>query len=140
MIEADKYIKLVKTYFNFLVSEFKFKTTEEKIRGNAFYEVLYKEKAFIISISYENIEDYFAVVIFILKNGVLPDYDDKTKTLHLNQLNHLILPFMDGDEIKKNNQFFASFDAADSIERKILKSAKELRLWMRHSTELIKEG
>ena len=90
MIESGDYIKIVKNYFGFLITEFNFQLLEEKVRGNAFYDVQYKDNARIVSISYENIEDHLLVTVFVLENGGMPDYDDKTKTLHLKQLNKLV--------------------------------------------------
>ncbi len=81
MIEGNKYIETVKSYFEFLIAEFGFKLSEEKISGHTFYDIKYKDNARVISISYENIEDYLLVIIFMLQDGELPDYDDKTKIL-----------------------------------------------------------
>ncbi len=106
MIEANQYIETVESYFGFLTTEFDFKVSEEKIIGNAFYDVQYKDETRIVSVSYENIEDYLLVIIFLLQNGKLPDYDDKTKTLHLNQLNAKVLPSIDRTEINVNNEYF----------------------------------
>jgi len=39
MIAGSIYIAIVKAYFDFLTTEFNFKISEEKIRGNAFYDV-----------------------------------------------------------------------------------------------------
>lgn len=131
MIEASQYITIVKSYFDFLITEFSFKIREEKIRGNAFYDVHYEDGNRIVSISYENIEDYFQVVIFMLKNGELPDYDDKTRTLHLNILNAQVLSSIERREIGLNNECFFKFTPKDALERKLLKAAKELRLYLK---------
>lgn len=136
MKEDKEYVNTVKNYFEFLISEFRFRILEEKIRGNAFYDVQYIDSKRVISISYENIEDYLLVIIFILQNGKLPDYDNKTKTLHLNQLNAKILTNIDKKEINLNNEYFSKFHAIDELERKLLKSAKELRLCLIHFDEL----
>lgn len=136
MKEDKEYVNTVKNYFEFLISEFRFRILEEKIRGNAFYDVQYIDSKRVISISYENIEDYLLVIIFILQNGKLPNYDNKTKTLHLNQLNAKILTNIDKKEINLNNEYFSKFHAIDELERKLLKSAKELRLCLIHFDEL----
>ena len=80
------------------------KVTEEKERGNAFYDVQYRNKDKIVSVSYENIEDYLQVIVFLLERGRMPDYDDKTKTLHLNHLNGLVMSKVGKDEISSNTQ------------------------------------
>jgi len=133
VIEGSQYITIVKSYFNFLITEFNFKIREEKLRGNAFYDVAYEDVNRIVSISYENIEDYFQVVIFMLKNGELPDYDDKTRTLHLNIINAQVLSSIERREIDLNNEYFLKFTPKDTLERKLLKSGKELRLYLNHA-------
>jgi len=131
VIEGSHYIEIVKAYFNFLITEFSFKIREEKLRGNAFYDVAYEDVNRIVSISYENIDDYFQVVIFMLKNGELPDYDDKTRTLHLNIINAQVLSSIEKREIDLNNEYFLKFTPKHTLERKLLKSAKELRLYLK---------
>ena len=130
MINANIYAELVESYFSFLEKEFGYILIQEKIRENVFYEIRYAKPNKQISVSYENLEDYFLVTIFLLENGKLPDYDDKSKTLHLSQLNKTILPIITSQQIQLNNNYFSIFKTSDRIENRILKSAKELRLCM----------
>jgi hypothetical protein len=132
MIDGKIYIEIVKLFFSFLVNEFGFIQTKETENGNAFYDVEYKDVERVISISYENVEDYLQVIVFILKNGKLPDYDDKLYTLHLGELNKIILSKIDKKDIEENNILFNEVEANNSLERKLLKSAKELRLILKH--------
>lgn len=69
MIDGKLYISKVKEFFSFLILEYDFKIDKETINGNAFYDIEYKNNKKIISISYENIEDYYMVTIFKLKDG-----------------------------------------------------------------------
>jgi len=137
MIDGNKYIEIVRIYFHFLITEFGFKVSEEIINGNFFYRLRYINKIKAVTISYENIEDYLSVFISILQNGELPDYDDKTKTLHLNRINAQILSRIDKNEISLNNEYFDKFNPKDELERKLLKSAKELRLCLKHYDEIL---
>lgn len=132
MIDGKKYIEIVKLFFSFLITEFGFKQTKDTENGNAFYDVEYQDAKKVVSISYENIEDYLQVIVFKLKNGKLPDYDDKTHTLHLNELNKMVLSGIDKNEIERNSEEFDKFDANNELERKLLKSAKELKLVLKH--------
>ncbi|MBP9718303.1 hypothetical protein KBD59_03335 [Candidatus Gracilibacteria bacterium] len=134
MIEGRKFIDKVKEYFSFLIDEFDFSIIDEQIQGNVFYKLKYKneKRELAISINYENIEDYFQVIAFKLQNGKMPDYDDKTKTLHLNKLTELLFPKVSKNEIEANNEYFSKFEAKDELHRKLLKSAKELRLLLKH--------
>ena len=68
MIDGKEYIETVKEYYSFLTTEFNLPIVNEKVRGNAFYDVQYGDKTKIVSINYENIEDYFQVIIFKLQN------------------------------------------------------------------------
>ena len=132
MIKGTQYIEIVKRYFSFLEEEFHFEIFNEKIFGSAFFDVEYKDKERVVSISYENIEDYFLVIIFILQNGKKPDYDDKTRTINLHKLNATILTKLDKNQMILNNNYFLKFTAENETERKILKSAKELRLCLKN--------
>ncbi|RYE51583.1 MAG: hypothetical protein EOP48_18005 [Sphingobacteriales bacterium] len=131
MVEGTEYVQTVRTIFSFLSKEYGFTDTNEKIRANVFYDVQYQTPSKVISISYENIEDYLQVIVFKLKNGKLPEYDDKTHTLHLNALNKLAFSKASKADIELNNQYFDHHVKVDTaFERKLLKSAKDLRLAM----------
>lgn len=136
MNDAKKYIETVKEYYSFLITECDLSIINEKIRGNAFYDIQYGDKTKIVSISYENIEDYFQVIIFKLQNGGIPNYDDETKTLHLNKLNKVILSKTEKNEFNLNNEYFSKFHTREKLQKEILKSAKELRLFLKHYSEL----
>lgn len=90
----------------------------------------------IISVSYENIEDHLEVIVFMLQNGKMPNYDDKTKTLHLKQLNRLVMTKASKEEINLNAEYFTNYKAKNELERKLLKEAKELRLCLKHFNEI----
>jgi hypothetical protein len=137
MIEGAIYINKVREYFSFLTNEFEFTELHESENGNAFYDVEYNDTNIAVSVSYENIEDCLLVIIFLLENGIRPNYDDKTHTLHLNALNKMILPLISKDDIEDNNSFFDNHLTNGPIERKLLKSAKELRLILINWNKLI---
>jgi len=136
MIDGKEYMEAVKEYYSFLTAEFNLPIVNEKIRGNAFYDIQYGDKTKIVSINYENIEDYFQVIIFKLQNGQMPDYDDKANTVHLNRLNAAVLSKIDRNEINLNNEYFIKFQTKDEVEKKLLKAAKELRLCLKYFNTL----
>lgn len=119
-------------FFFFSDHLIRFRLLKETENGNVFYEVEYSDSERAVSISYENIEDYLQVIVFKLKNRKFPDYDDKTSTLHLNELNKKVLSGIDKKEIERNSEEFNKFNANDDLERKLLKSAKELRLALKY--------
>lgn len=132
MIDPTSYTKKVTQYFAYLTDEFGFVLTEEQLRGNVYYDVNYRLEGKLISISYENVEDYLLVIIFILDNGKLPSFDDETKTLHLEKLRAAIFPTLDQKELSHNGKMFVKFEAKTRFERDLLKSAKDLRLCLLH--------
>lgn len=136
MVEDLEYIESVKLYYSFLETEFGFIKTNETVNGNAFYDIEFTDNVRVISISYDNIEDQLEVIVFMLQNGKMPDYDDKIKTLHLKQLNKLILTKASKQEINLNAEYFTKFNAKNKLERKLLKEAKELRLCLKHFDEI----
>jgi hypothetical protein len=136
MIEGLEYIKVVKLFYSFLETEFGFKKVNETVNGNAFYDVEYRDTEKVISVSYENIEAHLEVIVFKLLNGKMPDYDDKSQTLHLNQLNKSLMSRVDKAEISSNAQYFMNHNPKDDLERKLLKGAKELRLCLKHFDQL----
>ncbi|MEO6168171.1 MAG: hypothetical protein ABIO46_12410 [Chitinophagales bacterium] len=132
MIEGLEYVETVKSFFSFLKSNYDFKKIKQTINGNAFYDVEYMGEGKVVSISYENIEDHLEIIVFKLQNGEMPDYDDKSRTLHLSQLNAIVMPKADKSEMSSNNRYFAKFHPKDELERMLLKSAKELRLYLKY--------
>jgi len=136
MLVGEEYINIVKDYFRFLTEEFGFQIIEEKIRSNTFYDVRYRDSTRAISVSYENIEDYLQVIVFMLQNGKLPDYDDKSKTLHLNHLNKVFHSKIRQPD-HSGSTYFKKFGVESPFERKLFKSAKELRFCLYHFDDLL---
>jgi len=136
MVEDIEYIETVKLYYSFLETEFGFRKTNETVNGNAFYDVEFTDNERIISVSYENIEDHLEVIVFMLQNGEMPNYDDKTKTLHLKQLNRLVMTKASKEEINLNAEYFTNYKTKNELERKLLKEAKELRLCLKYFNEI----
>jgi len=132
MVTGDWFIEKVKNYFSFLIDEYGYVLTEEEKAGNYYYTLKYSDNIRTISVSYENIEDYLTVIIHVLQNGSLPNYDDKTKTLHLSKINEIIHPLVKNEEVFSNNKHFKQFHAENEFDRKLLKSAKEIRLCLKH--------
>jgi hypothetical protein len=132
MIDADRYSDFVKRTFSFLETEFNMMFGDFIKNGNVFYDVQYRDREKIISISLETIENYFQVILFKLDNGEMPDYDDKRKTIPLNKLNEDILKTLEKSEFSDNNEHFREFETKDKTEEIILKSARDLRLCLKH--------
>jgi hypothetical protein len=113
------------------MTEYAMTLEKGKINGNAFYDIQFRNKDNVISVSLENIENYFQVILFKLDNGRLPDYDDKVRTIHLTELNKKFLTTLDKNEFDDNDRHFGDIVTTDQTEKQILKSAKDLRLCLR---------
>jgi len=121
---------MAKKVYSFLNYEFGLNIITERINGNAFYHLEYGNDKRVISISYENIEDYLQVIIFILDDGKRPNYDDKLHTLHLNTLNKAVFVSISKDQLTLNEEHFADLETENMLERRLLKEAKALRLYL----------
>ena len=128
MITSEKYTDFVKQTFSFLENEFDYEIGTININGTIFYDVEYNKKNTIISISLETLENYIRIIVFKLENGIRPDYYDKTKTIHLNQLTKEIIPTLKKFDLQQNQIYFEKVRAETEIEKSILKGAKELRI------------
>ncbi len=133
MIEKVKYISAVKEYYSFLQSEFSLKVSKEYNAGNAFYNIEFKGKRLKISISYENIEDYFLITIYKPKNFWEALHGKATKSIRINELTPLISEKLAVDDFNENDVLFSKFESNGSIERMLLKGAKDLRLCLKYA-------
>jgi hypothetical protein len=132
-MDGSEYIAIVRLFFSFLETEFGLNQSSEEVNGNAFYDVEYRDDQKVISISYENIEDHLQVIVFILQNGEMPDYDDKTHTLHLEYLSRLALANVKDSDIASNDERFKEFKPKGELQAKLWKNAKQLRLCLMHT-------
>ncbi len=137
MIEGQEFTELVQRYFFFLRADFGFEAPGEDVRGSVFYEVTYKHAVRNVSISYENIEDYLLVIVYLLHHGNVPDYDDNSRTLHLPELSKLMVRKVDQNERLMNDRHFSDFSASSPLEQKLLKAAKELRLCLTYFDRIV---
>ncbi|MCC2545499.1 hypothetical protein LJY25_03515 [Hymenobacter sp. BT175] len=136
MVEAQVFLRAAKTYFAFLVSEFAFAELSETVRSVVFYELQYRNAAQVVSISFENLEDYLQITVFQLVNQQLPDYNDSHHTYHLHTLNHALSKLVGPDDWQENQRFFEEFKPEGTVERRLLKAAKELRVCLTHFDRL----
>lgn len=139
MISSQLFILKVAEYFDFLVTEFDFELVQGKVVENIFYEQRFSDGRKVVSISYENIEDYLQIIVYLLENGLLPDVDDGIRTLHLKQLNSVIFPLVSRDELEAKREEFGRFNASGKIENDLLKGAMELSLCLKHFPSLLFE-
>jgi hypothetical protein len=132
MLTKKDYSEAVNKYFKYLEIDFDYKKIFENKSNTLLYDVRYSNNSNIISISYEIQGDGVKVIIFMLQNGNIPDYDDKAHTLHLE---YLMKDISNDDKFNKcideNNNYFLKYNKPIiDVENAILKKAKELRLYL----------
>lgn len=132
MISSQFFVTKVSDYFAFLVSGFDFEFDDLTVREDIYYEQRFNDGRKVVSISYENLEDYLKVTVYLLENGQLPAYDDEQRTLLLGQINAAVFPNIGKTEIEQNNNYFACFQAQSEFEKHLLKQAKDLRLSLKY--------
>ena len=135
MITSEKYIAFVKETFSYLIDELDYEVGNIKINGNIFYDVEFKKTNKVISISLETLENYPRVIIFNSDGRILSDYDNRTKTIHLNELTKEILPNLEKINFELNEKYFEKFKPETETEKLILKSAKELRICLKNKNK-----
>jgi len=138
VFNKDEYFSNIEKQFMFLLDDFEYQVINEKSKISFLYDVNFQKSNSVISVSFDIRENYLQVILFILKDGHFPDYDDKEHTIHLEKLNNMILPLLSKEEISDNNDFFQNIKPLNQLEKRILKSAKELRLCMKSKSYLFK--
>ena len=128
MVTDNEYFEKVETYFKFLVNEFKFKVESKTFNGNVFFDIEYKSKNILISISYENIEDFLEIIIFPNSANNNISFKGSNENFRLSQLRNDLLTKIKNSDFEKNNKFFIKFKTKNNFERNLLKSAKDLRI------------
>ena len=129
-MNGQQFIDTVILYFNDFLAQYGFTFVEGKYSGRL-YDVQFESVKYSLSISYEPGDDYLLVVLFTLKEGKLSDFDDRTQTFRLGDLNAKFMPLISSDEINENNVYFSRYVATTPLEKQLLKSAKDLRLCMK---------
>lgn len=136
MILRLDFERVVLSYFNFLIREFNYNLKKVSQNGNMFYELSYERYDNIISVSYECYQDFLVINLYVLKNGSMPDYDDNKFSYRLHDLNKILFSFISKNEIMENNNLFSNYETENEFEIELLKSAKELRLCVKHINKI----
>ncbi|MCD8511858.1 MAG: hypothetical protein LRY73_19725 [Bacillus sp. (in: Bacteria)] len=137
MLNRDEYFSIIEKQFMFLVNEFEYTPLDKKSKISFLYDVNFQKGNTLITVSLDVRESYLQVILFNLTDGHLPDYDNEN-TIHLEKLNKMILSNLSKEEMKENNKFFQYIQPKNQLEKRILKSAKELRLCMKNNKFIFK--
>lgn len=92
------------------------------------YSVSFSGPSHLVSVSHEPGEAFLIVFVSPAGKKRLSDFDDKTRTPRLSDLNGKYMPLITNEERTQNEAFFRSVKINDDDEARLLKCAKELRL------------
>lgn len=126
-MDGQDYLRITTDAFVPFLSELGFRMDAPSISGR-FYRVSFTALRHQVSLSYEPGDDAFFVVVFCREGGQLSDYDDRTRTPRLSDLNMRYMHLVSVSERASNQAFFEGVIARDPGEGLVLKAAKELRL------------
>jgi len=84
-----EFIEYVKKEFGFLILEFNFKM-EKEIKDQLAYGVLFKSKTRAVQVYHEVLDQFSSVMIFRLRDGRLPDWDDTENSVPLHKISDFI--------------------------------------------------
>ncbi len=73
MFNKDEYFSIIEKQFMFLLDEFEYQVINEKSKISFLYNVNFQKSNSMISVSFDIRENYLQVILFILKDGHLPD-------------------------------------------------------------------
>lgn len=136
-INEEQYFGVVTAYFSFLVTELGFNLSREYTNSSFFMMAEYRRGIeLLVSIPYEQGNDYLDIMIFRLDNGREPHYDDLSRNLQLRRITDEILAGVSRNEKVANSKLFSQFHAGTDIEKRLLNAAKAMRLASLHGNLL----
>ena len=103
-MNGQDYLRLSTDAFVPFLSELGFRMDAPSISGR-FYRVSFTSVRHQVSLSYEPGDDAFFVVVFSREGGQLSDYDDRTKTPRLSDLNKRYMHLVSASERASNQAF-----------------------------------
>lgn len=125
-MKAIEFIEYVKKEFSFLVSEFGFKV-EKEIKDELVYGVLYKNASRAIQVYYEVLDQFSSVMIFRLKNGELPEWDDLKNSVPLHKISDFVHTAYQVDQSTSPYAFSKEFYNKNPVLKELNKRARSLK-------------
>jgi hypothetical protein len=126
-MHGNNFSEIINLAFRPFLEEMGFQIEKLSISGRN-YRVIFLAKFFAVTVSFEPGDKALFVILSSVKNGVLSEFDDPTKTMHLHDLNSRYMKNVAPAERIANDAFFANIPAHDLDAQRLLKAAKELRL------------
>jgi hypothetical protein len=119
--------------FQFLTEEFGYEVAGTTSVRDVYQEIVFGKTGQVISVSYENADDDLQVVLFKVKDGKLPDFDDETHTLHLTDMTDDVLARLTPGQIQEYKKWFSDINSETRLDKQLQESAAWLRLCLRHA-------
>jgi hypothetical protein len=119
--------RIIDQAFTPFLKELGFVAQPKAISGRA-YIVEFVGKAWTLSVSFEPGDDYFSVMLLNNEMRGLAAMDDRQKTPRLSDLNNRYMALVTQLDREENEAIFSGITVRDSLERQLLKFAKDLRL------------
>jgi hypothetical protein len=126
-MDGKDFVSLCRSAFEPFLNEQGFVMESFSISGRM-YEVIFAGEKHAILVSYEPGDDMLFVLVFGRENDTLTDFDDRTKTPRLADLNAHYMAKVSDEERRENEAVFTAINPRDKQELTVLKAAKELRL------------
>lgn len=126
-MDGKEFLRIIDEAYDPFIRKFGFVRGGESINGR-FCNVIFNRGECAISVTYELGEEEVFVSVYERTDGGLSDYDDRSRTVRLSDLNRTYMSSIGPEERAENESLFRLIRADDGEQVKLLKSAKELRL------------
>jgi hypothetical protein len=126
-MNGRSFSKAVDLIFSRFLSDLGFNEIEKTISGN-FYSVRHSSSQYEISISFEPDTENVLIVLYSLVKDDISDIDNHLISPRLSDLNLRYMHLVTDAQRAENDDYFKELNSHDPIEKRLIKSAKELRL------------
>ncbi len=126
MNEKDFTEMINKAFIPFL-KDLGFIMDSQNISGK-FYKVSFSDSTHKVNIAYEPSEKERLFVVIFRINSPLSEFDNRSKSPSLSNLNSLFMNQISTDQRVLNDEYFKNIEIKDEDGKLMLKTAKELRL------------
>lgn len=130
MIDQQQFESAVKRYFNFLISEFNYLSTDTIANGNIFFDCEFHKGMETISISYEVIEGYCQIFLIKARKKVLASTVKYEKLENLKELKKRVFKKISEKLFLEAQRKFNQFSVDNKFDKLMLNQAKDLWVYL----------
>jgi len=125
---ATEFKGSISLYFDHFLRCFGFLTPAKFTISGRMYDATYEKSNKSLSISYEPGDEYLEIILFEKNGEKLSDYDDRTTTKSLSDLNRQYTINIKNTDINKIDESFNSLVAENKELMQLKKKARELNI------------